>query len=159
MTNKATVCLWFDSEAEEAARFYTSIFPDSTMGAVNCAPGDYPAGQEGAVLTVEFTICGIPYVALNGGPYAQPNEAYSLQVFTNDQAETDRLWDAIVGNGGSEMQCGWCKDKWGFAWQIVPRQLTAALANPDKAAAKRAFEAMMQMVKIDIAGVEAAISG
>ncbi|HEY7806219.1 MAG TPA: VOC family protein [Croceibacterium sp.] len=159
VSNAATVCLWFDKAAEEAARFYTATFPNSAMGKVNRAPGDYPAGHQGQALTVEFTLCGIPYVGLNGGPYTTPNEAYSLQVFTDTQQETDRLWNAIVGNGGSEMQCGWCKDKWGFAWQIVPRQLTAALANPDAAAAKRAFEAMMQMVKIDIAAIEAAVKG
>jgi predicted 3-demethylubiquinone-9 3-methyltransferase (glyoxalase superfamily) len=159
MSDKAAVCLWFDKDAEEAARFYTATFPDSALGAISRAPGDYPAGEEGAVLTVEFTLCGLPYVGLNGGPYATPSEAYSLQVFTETQEETDRLWGAIVGNGGSEMQCGWCKDKWGFAWQIVPRQLNAALAHPDRAAAKRAFEAMMQMVRIDIAAIEAALEG
>jgi 2-polyprenyl-6-hydroxyphenyl methylase/3-demethylubiquinone-9 3-methyltransferase len=159
MSKQAAVCLWFDKDAEEAARFYTSVFPNSAMGAVNRAPGDYPAGQQGAVLTVEFTICGIPYVGLNGGPYATPNEAYSLQVFTDTQEETDRLWDAIVSNGGSEMQCSWCRDKWGFAWQIVPRILMDALANPDRAAAGRVFNAMMQMVKIDIAAIEAAVRG
>jgi 2-polyprenyl-6-hydroxyphenyl methylase/3-demethylubiquinone-9 3-methyltransferase len=159
MSKQAAVCLWFDKDAEEAAHFYAETFPDAAVTHVSRAPGDYPAGQQGQVLTVEFTLCGIPYVGLNGGPYAKPNEAYSLQVFTNTQEETDRLWNAIVGNGGSEMQCGWCRDKWGFAWQIVPRQLTDALANPDQAAAKRAFDAMMQMVKIDITAIEAAVAG
>jgi 2-polyprenyl-6-hydroxyphenyl methylase/3-demethylubiquinone-9 3-methyltransferase len=129
------------------------------MGKISRAPGDYPAGKEGDALTVEFTLCGLPYVALNGGPYAKPSNAYSLQVFTDDQAETDRLWDAIVGNGGSEMQCSWCTDKWGYAWQIVPRQLGEGMADPDPAARKRVFEAMMQMVKIDIAKIEAARKG
>jgi predicted 3-demethylubiquinone-9 3-methyltransferase (glyoxalase superfamily) len=161
MSNKATVCLWFDNDAEEAARFYTETFPDSAMGNVQRAPGDYPAGQQGDALTVEFTLCGISYLGLNGGSFddSKPTNAYSLQVFTDDQAETDRLWDAIVGNGGSEMQCGWCKDKWGFAWQIVPRALMAGMSDPDPAARKRVFEAMMQMVKIDIAGIEAARKG
>jgi len=160
-STQATICLWFDKDAEAAARFYTETFANSAMGTVHRAPGDYPAGQEGGVLTVEFTLCGISYLGLNGGPYdeAKPSNAYSLQVFTDDQAETDRLWDAIVGNGGSEMQCGWCKDKWGFAWQIVPRALMDGMSDPDPAARKRVFEAMMQMVKIDIAAIEAARGG
>lgn len=159
--NKATVCLWFDKDAEDAARFYTETFPDSHMGHVQRAPGDYPAGQQGDALTVEFTLCGIPYLGLNGGRYddAKPSNAYSLQVFTDDQAETDRLWTAVVGNGGSEMQCGWCRDKWGFAWQIVPRALMAGMSDPDPAARARVFQAMMQMVKIDIAKIEAARTG
>ena len=159
MRNQATVCLWFDKDAEEAARFYTATFPNSAMGTISRAPGDYPAGQQGDALTAEFTLCGIPYVGLNGGPYAKPSEAYSLQVFTDDQAETDRLWNAVVGNGGSEMQCGWCKDKWGYAWQIVPRGLMEGMADPDPAARKRVFEAMMTMVKIDIAAIDAARAG
>jgi predicted 3-demethylubiquinone-9 3-methyltransferase (glyoxalase superfamily) len=159
MSNKATMCLWFDHQAEEAANFYAGIFPDTSVERVHRAPGDYPAGKEGQVLTVEFTLLGHPCVGLNGGPYFTPNEAFSMQVHTEDQAETDRYWDAIVSNGGSESQCGWCKDKYGFSWQIVPRQLTDALANPDKAAAKRAFEAMMEMVKIDVAKIEAAVAG
>lgn len=161
MTNKACVCLWFDNDAEEAARFYTATFPDSEMGNIMRAPGDYPAGQQGQVLTVEFTVCGIPYVGLNGGRYddASPSNAYSLQVFTDDQAETDRIWDAIIDNGGSAMQCSWCKDKWGFAWQIVPRALMQGMADPDPAARQRVFQAMMQMVKIDIAQIEAARRG
>jgi predicted 3-demethylubiquinone-9 3-methyltransferase (glyoxalase superfamily) len=161
MRNKATVCLWFDNDAEDAARFYTETFPDSEMGKVMRAPGDYPAGQQGQVLTVEFTVCGIPYLGLNGGRYddAKPSNAYSLQVFTDDQAETDRIWDAIVGTGGSEMQCSWCKDKWGFAWQIVPRALMEGMADPDPATRQRVFEAMMQMKKIDIARIEAAVKG
>jgi len=161
MSNKATVCLWFDKDAEDAARFYTSTFPESTMGEVTRAPGDYPAGQQGQALTVAFTLCGISYIGLNGGAYedGKPSNAYSLQVFTDDQAETDRLWDAILGNGGSAMQCGWCKDKWGFAWQIVPRALMEGMADPDPAARQRVFQAMMQMVKIDIATIEAAARG
>ena len=161
MSDKAAVCLWFDKDAEDAARFYTSTFPDSAMGKIMRAPGDYTAGQQGQVLTVDFTICGIPYVGLNGGPYddARPSNAYSLQVFTDDQAETDRIWDAIIGNGGSPMQCSWCKDKWGFAWQIVPRALMEGMANPDPAARQRVFQAMMQMVKIDVAAIEAAVEG
>lgn len=161
MIAKNTICLWFDKDAEAAARFYTDTFPDSAMGTVHRAPGDYPAGQEGGVLTVEFTLCGIPYLALNGGAYpdAKPSNAYSLQVFTDTQHETDRLWQAIVGNGGSEMQCGWCKDKWGYAWQIVPRALMAGMADSDPAARQRVFMAMMEMVKIDIAKIEAARRG
>ena len=160
-SNKATICLWFDKDAEEAARFYTKTFPDSEMGKVQRAPGDYPAGQQGDALTVEFTLCGIPYLGLNGGTFenSKPTNAYSLQVFTDDQAETDRLWSAIVGNGGSEMQCGWCKDKWGFAWQIVPRALMEGMGDPDPAARQRVFQAMMEMVKIDIARIEAARKG
>ena len=161
MTQQAAVCLWFEKDAEAAARFYSETFPNSAMGAIQRAPGDYPAGQEGAVLTVEFTVCGIPYLGLNGGafPGSKPTNAYSLQVFTDTQEETDRLWNAIVGNGGSEMQCSWCKDKWGFAWQIVPRALMDGMSDPDPAARKRVFEAMMQMVKIDIAAIEAARGG
>lgn len=159
MASKNTICLWYDGEAEAAARFYAQVFPDSTVGTVYRAPGDYPAGTQGDVLTVEFTVMGIPCIGLNGGPEFQHNEAFSFQVATEDQAETDRLWDAIVGNGGQVSQCGWCKDKWGVSWQITPRALMAAIADPDRAAAKRAFDAMMTMGKIDIATIEAARRG
>ena len=159
MPSKNTVCLWYDGTAEEAARFYAATFPDSSVGAINRAPGDYPSGKEGDVLTVEFTVMGIPCLGLNGGPVFKPDEAFSFQVATDDQAETDRLWNAIVGNGGQESACGWCKDKWGLSWQITPRVLTEAIADPDRAAAKRAFDAMMQMRKIDIATIEAARKG
>jgi 2-polyprenyl-6-hydroxyphenyl methylase/3-demethylubiquinone-9 3-methyltransferase len=159
MTPKNTVCLWYEGAAEEAARFYAATFPDSTVGAIRHAPGDYPAGKQGDVLVVEFTVMGIPCIGLNGGPAFKHNEAFSFQVATDDQAETDRLWNAIVGNGGQESACGWCKDKWGVSWQITPRVLIEALANPDRAAAKRAFEAMMGMRKIDVAAIEAALRG
>ena len=157
MPHKNTICLWFDGTALEAARFYAATFPDSTVDAVHTAPGDYPAGKQGDVLTVEFTVMGIPCLGLNGGPGTQHNQAFSFQVATDDQAETDRLWQAVVGNGGEEVACGWCRDKWGLSWQITPRVLTAAIIHPDPAAAKRAFNAMMGMVKIDIAGIEAAL--
>ena len=157
--SKNTICLWYDGTAEEAARFYAETFPGSAVGAILRAPGDYPAGKEGDVLTVEFTVMGIPYLGLNGGPGIQHNEAFSFQVATDDQAETDRLWNAIVNNGGRESECGWCKDKWGLSWQITPRILIDALADPDRAVAKRVFEAMMQMGKIDIAAIEAARRG
>lgn len=159
MAYKNTICLWFDGTALEAARFYAATFPDSTVDAVHTAPGDYPAGKQGDVLTVEFTVMGIPCLGLNGGPGTQHNQAFSFQVATDDQAETDRLWQVIVGNGGEEVACGWCRDKWGLSWQITPRVLTAAIIHPDPAAAKRAFNAMMGMVKIDIAGIEAALKG
>ncbi|MCC7063374.1 MAG: VOC family protein [Planctomycetes bacterium] len=159
MTSKNTVCLWFDGTAEEAAHFYAKTFPDSAVHAVHRAPGEYPNGKQGDVLTVEFTVMGIPCLGLNGGPMFQHNEAFSFQVATDDQAETDQLWNAIVGNGGQESACGWCKDKWGLSWQITPRALIAAITDPDHAAARRAFEAMMQMGKIDIAKVEAARRG
>lgn len=159
MTHKNTICLWFDGAALDAARFYAATFPDSSLEAVHTAPGDYPAGKQGDVLTVEFTVMGIPCLGLNGGPGIQHNQAFSFQVATDDQAETDRLWQAIVGNGGEEVACGWCRDKWGLSWQITPRVLTAAIIDPDPAAAKRAFEAMMGMVKIDIAAIEAAFKG
>ncbi|MGL5997564.1 MAG: VOC family protein [Pseudomonas proteolytica] len=159
MPHKNTICLWFDGAALEAANFYARTFPDSTVDAVHKAPGDYPAGKQGDVLTVEFTVMGIPCLGLNGGPGIQHNQAFSFQVATDDQAETDRLWQAIVGNGGEEVACGWCRDKWGLSWQITPRVLTAAIIHPDPAAAKRAFNAMMGMVKIDIAGIEAALKG
>jgi predicted 3-demethylubiquinone-9 3-methyltransferase (glyoxalase superfamily) len=159
MTHKNTICLWFDGAALDAARFYAATFPDSSVEAVHTAPGDYPAGKQGDVLTVEFTVMGIPCLGLYGGPGIQHNQAFSFQVATDDQAETDRLWQAIVGNGGEEVACGWCRDKWGLSWQITPRVLTAAITDPDPAAAKRAFEAMMGMVKIDIAAIEAALKG
>ncbi len=156
---KNTICLWYDGGAEDAARFYAETFPDSSVGAVHRAPGDFPAGKHGDVLTVEFTVMGIPCLGLNGGPEFKQTEAFSFQVATADQAETDRYWNAIVGNGGQESACGWCKDRWGVSWQITPIALTEAISDPDPAAAKRAFEAMMQMQKIDIAAIEAARRG
>jgi 2-polyprenyl-6-hydroxyphenyl methylase/3-demethylubiquinone-9 3-methyltransferase len=153
------VCLWFDGQAEEAANFYARTFPDSHVDAVHRAPGDYPSGKQGDVITVEFTVLGMPFLGLNGGPQFKLDEAVSLQVYTRDQAETDRLWNAIVGNGGAESVCGWCKDKFGLSWQITPRALMDAFTDPDPAAAKRAFEAMMTMGKIDIAAIEAARRG
>ncbi len=159
MTSKNTICLWYDGTALDAARFYAETFPDSMVGAVHRAPGDYPDGKQGDVLTVEFTVAGIPCVGLNGGPQFRHNEAFSFQIATDNQAETDRLWNAIVKNGGQESQCGWCKDQWGVSWQITPRALIAALSDPDPAAAKRAFQAMMPMKKIDIAAIEAARRG
>lgn len=159
MVAKNTICLWYDGSAEEAARFYAATIPDSTLDAVRRAPGDYPAGKEGDVLTVEFTVAGIPCIGLNGGPIFPHSEAFSFQIATDDQEETDRLWNAIVGNGGQESACGWCKDKWGLSWQITPRALTDGMADPDPAVAKRVFEAMMTMKKIDIAQIEAARKG
>ncbi|MBM3114562.1 VOC family protein [Jeongeupia naejangsanensis] len=159
MASKNTICLWYDGAALDAAEFYARTFPDSAVGAILRAPGDYPAGKEGDVLTVEFTVMGLPCLGLNGGPGFTHDEAFSFQVSTEDQAETDRLWNAIVGNGGQESACGWCKDKWGVSWQITPRILMTAIADPDRAAAKRAFEAMMNMCKIDIAAIEAAWRG
>jgi 2-polyprenyl-6-hydroxyphenyl methylase/3-demethylubiquinone-9 3-methyltransferase len=159
MTRKNTVCLWYDGTALDAATFYAAIFPDSAVGDVHRAPSDFPAGKQDDVLVVEFTVMGIPCIGLNGGAMFRHNEAFSFQVATDDQAETDRLWNAIVENGGEESACGWCRDKWGVSWQITPRVLTNAMANPDRAAAKRAFEAMMQMRKIDIAAIEAALRG
>jgi 2-polyprenyl-6-hydroxyphenyl methylase/3-demethylubiquinone-9 3-methyltransferase len=156
---RIATCLWFNGQAEEAAAFYAATFPDSHVTDIFRAPSDYPAGRAGDVLTVEFTILGREFVGLNGGPEFRFDEAVSFQVFTDDQAETDRLWDAIVGNGGTESQCSWCKDRFGVSWQIVPRALSAALAKPDKAAAQRAFAAMMTMTKIDIAAIEAAVAG
>lgn len=159
MTAKNTICLWFDGTALDAAEFYAATFPNSAVGAVLCSPGDYPAGKEGDVLTVQFTVLGIPCLGLNGGPGVPHNLAFSFQIATDDQAETDRFWNAIIGNGGEASECGWCKDKWGVSWQITPRALTEAITDPDPAAAKRAFEAMMQMGKIDIATIEAARRG
>ena len=153
------VCLWYDGEAEEAARFYARTFPESAVTAVHRAPGDFPDGREGQVLTVEFTVVGVPCVGLNGGPAFRHGEAFSFQIVTEDQAETDRYWNAIVDSGGAESACGWCKDKWGLSWQITPRVLLEAVADPDRAAAKRAFDAMMTMRKIDIAVIEAAWRG
>jgi predicted 3-demethylubiquinone-9 3-methyltransferase (glyoxalase superfamily) len=159
MVSKNTICLWYDGTALEAANFYAKTFSGSAVQAVHRAPGDYPSGKEGDVLTVEFTVMGIPCLGLNGGPTFRHSEAFSFQVATDSQAETDQLWNAIVGNGGQESECGWCKDKWGLSWQITPRVLIDAITNPDPAAAKRAFEAMMRMRKIDIAAIEAALRG
>lgn len=158
MIAKNTICLWFDRDAEEAARFYASVFPDSAVHAVHRAPGDYPSGHQGDVLTVDFTVCGIPCMGLNGGPAFRQTEAFSFQIATDDQEETDRYWNAIVGNGGQESACGWCKDKWGLSWQITPRTLTQAMAAGGEEA-KRAFAAMMQMRKIDVAAIDAARRG
>ncbi len=156
---KSTVCLWYDKDAEEAARFYAKTFPDSSVGTAHRAPGDFPSGKKGDVLTVEFTVMGIPCIGINGGPEVKHSWAFSFQVATADQTETDRYWNAIVKNGGEESMCGWCKDKWGLSWQITPVALTKAIAGPDTAAAKRAFEAMMTMKKIDVAAIEAAVKG
>jgi predicted 3-demethylubiquinone-9 3-methyltransferase (glyoxalase superfamily) len=151
------ICLWYDNEAEEAARFYAQTFPNSEVTAVHRAPSDFPGGKKGQVLTVEFTVVGVPCIGLNGGPFFKHSEAFSFQIITEDQAETDRYWNAIVGNGGQESQCGWCKDKWGLSWQISPRALVEAVTSPDPAVAQAAFEAMMPMKKIDVATIEAAI--
>jgi predicted 3-demethylubiquinone-9 3-methyltransferase (glyoxalase superfamily) len=156
---KNVICLWYDGTAEQAARFYAQTFPNSAVTAVHRAPGDYPNGKQGQVLTVEFTVVGVACVGLNGGPAFKHNEAFSFQILTDDQTETDRYWNAIVGNGGAESACGWCKDKWGLSWQITPRVLLEATTDPDRAAAKRAFEAMMKMKKIDIAMIQAARQG
>ena len=156
--NKNTLCLWYDGGAEDAARFYAATFPDSHVGAVHRAPGDYPAGKKGDVLTVDFTVVGIPCMGLNGGPMNRHSEAFSFQIATEDQAETDRYWNAIVGNGGAESYCGWCRDKWGLSWQITPRVLTEAMAAGGDVA-KRAFDAMMTMQKIDVAAIAAAVRG
>jgi 2-polyprenyl-6-hydroxyphenyl methylase/3-demethylubiquinone-9 3-methyltransferase len=154
-----TVCLWYERDALEAATFYAATFPDSHVGAVHHAPADYPDGKEGDVLTVEFNVAGIPCIGLNGGPVFKHNESFSFQIATDDQAETDRLWNAVVGNGGQESDCGWCRDRWGVSWQITPRVLTEAFTSTDRAAAKRAFDAMMTMKKIDVAAIEAAVRG
>ena len=159
MVSKNTICLWYEGSAMDAARFYADTFPDSAVGAVHHAPGDYPSGKQGQVLTVEFTVMGIPCLGLNGGPVFKHSEAFSFQVSTDDQAETDRLWHALVDNGGQASACGWCKDRWGLSWQITPRALIAAVTDPDRALAKRAFDAMMQMTKIDIAVIESARRG
>ena len=159
MNNKNTICLWYNGDALEAATFYAQTFPDSEVKAVHRAPGDYPAGKQGDELTVEFTVLGIPCVGLNGGPLFKHSEAFSFQVSTEDQEETDRFWHAIIDNGGQASACGWCKDKWGLSWQISPRVLVDAVTSKDPAVAKRAFEAMMTMTKIDIAAIEAAIAG
>ncbi|PSL92186.1 VOC family protein [Pseudomonas sp. R9.37] len=159
MTHKNTLCLWYNGTALEAATFYASLFPDSAVKAVHHAPGDYPAGKQGDVLTVEFTVLAIPCLGLNGGPAFPHTEAFSFQVATDDQAETDRYWHAIIDNGGQASACGWCKDKWGLSWQISPRVLTDAVTHPDPVIAKRAFDAMMTMTKIDVAAIEAAVAG
>jgi len=159
MQRKNVICLWYDGTALDAAKFYAATFPNTTVDAIHHAPGDYPAGKQGDVITVDFTVMGIPCLGLNGGPEFKHSEAFSFQVTTEDQAETDRLWNAIVGNGGHESECGWCKDKWGLSWQITPCVLIDAVVNPDRAAAKRAFEAMMTMKKIDVATIEAALRG
>ena len=155
---KNTICIWYDKDAEAAANFYASVFPDTKVNAVHRAPGDYPSGKAGDVLTVDFTVCGVPCIGLNGGPIFKHSEAFSMQIATDDQAETDRYWNAIVGNGGRESECGWCKDKWGINWQITPRTLTEAMAAGGDEA-KRAFAAMMTMQKIDVAKIDAARRG
>lgn len=159
MTPKNTICLWYQGDALEAARFYAQTFPDSTVGQIHRAPGDYPDGKQGDVLVVEFTVAGIPCIGLNGGPHFQHNESFSFQIATDDQEETDRLWNAVVSNGGQESACGWCKDRWGISWQITPRALTQGVFNADPATAQRVFAAMMTMTKIDIAAIEAARHG
>ncbi|MEQ1499513.1 MAG: VOC family protein [Novosphingobium sp.] len=157
--SKATLCLWHDGTAEQAAQFYAATFPQTTVGAIQRAPSDNPSTEQGAVLVVEMTLLGMPAILLNGGPRYQPSEAFSVQIHTEDQAETDRLWNAIVANGGSESMCNWCKDRWGNSWQITPRALSRWMADPDPAARKRVFDAMMTMGKIDIAAIEAARKG
>ncbi|MEQ1446580.1 VOC family protein [Acinetobacter schindleri] len=156
---KNTICLWYDHDAEEAARFYAETFPDSSVGAIVLAPGDYPSGKKGDVITVNFTVLGIPCIGLNGGSEFKHNEAFSFQVATQDQEETDRYWNAIVNNSGQESECGWCKDKWGISWQIIPMALLEASYSSDPAVAKRAFDAMLKMKKIDVAIIQAAIRG
>ena len=158
MIAKNTICLWFDKDAEAAARFYAATFPNSEVRAVHKAPADFPGGKEGDVLTVDFTVVGVPCMGLNGGPTFKQSEAFSFQIATDDQKETDRYWNAIVGNGGQESACGWCKDRWGLSWQITPRTLTEAMAKGG-AEAKRAFTAMMKMKKIDVAAIDAARRG
>lgn len=156
---KNRICLWYVDDAEEAAQFYASTFPDSAVGARCYAPADYPSGKRGDLLTIEFTLMGIPCLGLNGGPGVNHSWAFSFQIATETQAETDRYWHAIIDNGGQASECGWCQDKWGISWQITPIVLTQAIADPDPAIARRAFEAMMQMSKIDIATIEAARRG
>lgn len=158
MIAKNTICLWFDKDGEQAARFYAATFPNSEVTAVHQAPGEFPSGKEGDVLTVEFTVFGIPCLALNGGSYFKQSEAFSFQIATDNQEETDRYWNAIVGNGGQESDCGWCKDRWGVSWQITPRTLTEGMAAGGDEA-KRAFAAMMKMKKIDVAAIDAARRG
>ncbi len=158
MTHKNTICIWYEKDAEAAANFYAATFPDSKVTAVHSAPSDFPGGKQGDVLTVDFTVCGIPCLGLNGGTAFKQSEAFSFQIATDDQEETDRYWNAIVGNGGAESQCGWCKDKWDVNWQITPRVLTEAMAKGGDAA-KCAFEAMMPMQKIDVAAIETAVKG
>lgn len=155
---KNTICIWFDKDAEAAAEFYASVFPDSRVEAVQRAPGDFPGGKAGDVLTVVFTVCGIPCLGLNGGPEFRQSEAFSFQIATDDQAETDRYWDAIVGNGGQESDCGWCKDRWGVSWQITPRVLTEAMESEEPGVSERAFAAMMTMRRIDVEAIERAVS-
>ena len=154
-----TLCLWYEGTAEDAARFYAATFPDSHVGTVHRAPGDYPDGKQGDALTVEFTVLGVKCIGLNGGAYFKHSEAFSFQVATDTQEETDRYWNALVSDGGQESRCGWCKDKWGVSWQITPRALSQGMSDPDPAARKRVFEAMMTMGKIDIAAIEAARKG
>ena len=156
---KNTICLWYDHDAQEAANFYAQTFPDSSVGAIHRAPSDYPGGKAGTPLVVAFTVCGVACIGLNGGAAFKHNESFSFQIATDDQEETDRYWNAIVGHGGAESECGWCKDRWGFSWQITPRVLNEGINDPDKAAAKRVFEAMMTMRKIDVARIEAARRG
>ncbi len=158
MISKNTICLWYEKDAESAAKFYAETFPDSSVGKVIYAPSNFPDGKKGDALTVEFTVCGIPCVAINGGPTFKQSEAFSFQIATEDQEETDRYWNAIVGNGGMESQCGWCKDKWGVSWQITPKTLTEAMSKGGDEA-KRAFEAMMKMKKIDVAVIDTARKG
>ena len=158
MTAKNTICVWYDTEAEAAARFYASVFPDSSVGAIHRSPADNPGNRAGDVMIVEFTVCGVPCIGLNGGPNFPHSEAFSFQIATDTQEETDRYWNAIVGNGGAESACGWCKDKWGVNWQITPRVLADAIAQGGEVA-RRAFTAMMDMGKIDHAAIEAAITG
>jgi predicted 3-demethylubiquinone-9 3-methyltransferase (glyoxalase superfamily) len=155
---KNTICIWYDKDAEAAARFYATVFPDTVVNAVHRAPSDFPSGKKGDVLTVDFTVCGIPCIGLNGGSFFKQTEAFSFQIATDDQEETDRYWNAIVGNGGAESACGWCKDKWGVSWQITPRTLTEAMAAGGDEA-KRAFDAMMEMKKIDVAAIDKARRG